>query len=71
MIAMPLYVIKLNAGKDYVFGSVAHSTNEDAFFAEVHEQRDGKDRLIEKSGALPTHEVAIKWMRNRCEVAAA
>ena len=71
MFAMPLYVIKLNAGKDCVFGSVAHSTNDDAFFAEIHEQRDGKNRLIEKSGALPTHEIAITWMRNRCEAAAA
>ena len=68
---MPLYVIKLNAGKDCVFGSVAHSTNDDAFFAEIHEQRDGKNRLIEKSGALPTQEIAITWMRNRCEAAAA
>ena len=68
---MPLYEIKLNAGKDCVFGSVAHSTNDEAFFAEIHEQRDGKNRLIEKSGALPTHEIAITWMRNRCEAAAA
>lgn len=71
MVAMPLYVIKLNAGKDYVFGCVAHSTNDDAFFAEVSEQKNGKLRIIERSAAMPTHESAITWMRSRCQAAAA
>ncbi len=71
MIAMPLYVIKLNAGKDCVFGSVVHSTNDDAFFAEVCEQRDGHLRIVEQSNALPTHEIAITWMREHCQAAAA
>ncbi|GAA5178460.1 hypothetical protein GCM10025771_17650 [Niveibacterium umoris] len=65
MAPLPLDVMDSGTGRNCVFGGV-YAAN-DGFFAEIHEQKDGRVRLIEKSSSLPTREVAVAWMRARCQ----
>lgn len=61
---MPLDVIEIGAGQNFIFGGV-YAANE-GFFAEVNEQNNGRVRRIAKSETLPSREVAVAWMRERC-----
>jgi len=69
LIATPLDVIEIGNGAKFVFGGV-YAANE-GYFAEIHLQNNGKVRMIEKSSALPNREIAVAWMRERCETNAA
>lgn len=65
MAPLPLDVMDSGTGRNCVFGGV-YAAN-DGFFAEIHEQKNGRVRMIEKSDSLPTREVAVAWMRSRCQ----
>lgn len=58
-----LEVFEVSNGSVRVFGGV-YAAN-DGFFAEIHEQRDGSIRRVDKSDMLPSHEIAVAWMQSR------
>lgn len=58
-----LEVFEVSNGSVRVFGGV-YAAN-DGFFAEIHEQRDGSIRRVDKSDTLPSHEIAVAWMQSR------
>lgn len=59
-----LEVIEVCAGaKHWLFGGVFAAN--DGFYAEIHEQKDGRIRRVARSESLPSREVAAAWMRSR------
>lgn len=58
-----LEVFEVSDGFVRVFGGV-YAQN-DGFFVEIHEQRDGAIRRLERSNALPSLEIAEAWMQSR------
>lgn len=63
MTAEALDVIEVRSGRTFIFGGVFAAN--DGFIAEIHEQKDGNIRRLEKSRALPSREIAMAWMRSR------
>ncbi len=55
-----LDVVEINAGKTILFGGV-YAAN-DGYYAEIHEQKNGRIRRLEKSSALPNRDAAVVWM---------
>lgn len=64
----PLDVFEIGAGRSFIFGGV-YAAN-DGFFAEVHEQKNGHIRRIAQTRGLPSREVAVAWMTQRCQAGA-
>ena len=59
-----LDVIEVCAGREYyIFGGVFAAN--DGFYAEIHEQKNGRIRRLAKSASLPTRDVAVAWMTSR------
>jgi hypothetical protein len=55
-----LDVVEVNAGRTILFGGV-YAAN-DGYYAEIHEQKEGRIRRLEKSSTLPNRDVAVVWM---------
>ncbi|GAA5178462.1 hypothetical protein GCM10025771_17660 [Niveibacterium umoris] len=58
-----LEVFEVSDGFVRVFAGV-YAEN-DGFFAEIHEQRDGAIRRLDKSDIMPSREIAEAWVQSR------
>ncbi|WP_417069298.1 hypothetical protein [Niveibacterium terrae] len=59
-----LDVIEVRAGRAYyIFGGVFAAN--DGYYAEIHEQKNGRIRRVARSLGLPSREVAVAWMKSQ------